>query len=172
MCVIDPVKLIFTNVPEDYNESITINKMPKDPSKGTRVIHLTKEIYVDSTDVSASEGSWQRISVGSLVGLKYGCSALITSIEIVNGKQTIKAEKYSIEEKKPKGFVHWISIEDAIECEVRLYDLLFTVENPNKLKNYLDGLNPNSCEIFKNSKMNKDLCCNIMICFLMILAFK
>jgi len=58
MCVIDPVKLIFTNVPEDYNESITINKMPKDPSKGTRVIHLTKEIYVDSTDVSASEGSW------------------------------------------------------------------------------------------------------------------
>ena len=106
MCVGEPVKLIFINVDDDFKQKITINNIPKDASKGTRDIFLTKEIWVDKSDLSFSKNSWQRIFVGALVGLKYGCAALIKSIDLIDGKHIIKAEMKKIEEKKPNGFVH------------------------------------------------------------------
>jgi len=104
------------------------------------------------------------------VGLKYGCAALITKIEEVNGKYIVYAEKKEIAEKKPRGFVHWISVEDAVNCELRLYDLLFTEKEPNKLENYQDGLNPNSCTIRKNAKMHKDLLSSFIPTFFLLFS--
>ncbi len=98
MCVGEPVRMIFTNVEDDFKEEIKVNLIPKNPSKGERTILLTKEIWVDKSDVSYKEKSWQRISPGSLVGLKYGCAALITKIEEVNGKTVVYAEKKDIAE--------------------------------------------------------------------------
>jgi len=64
MCVSEPIRLIFTNVEHDFKEEITINQIPKDPSKGKRTIKLTKEIWIDKSDVSFQPNSWQRIGAG------------------------------------------------------------------------------------------------------------
>lgn len=58
---------------------------------------------------------------------------------------------------KSQGFLHWISVDEAVKCETRLYDYLFNVYDPNELENYIDGINPDSKHVYKNSLMNKYL---------------
>jgi len=59
--------------------------------------------------------------------------------------------------EKPKGYMHWVSVKESVTFEARLYDVLFTVHNPNDLEDYLTGLNPNSLVTKVNGKMHKSL---------------
>jgi glutaminyl-tRNA synthetase len=66
----------------------------------------------------------------------------------------VKLERVGVNEKA-KGMLHWLSCEEALECEMRVYDILFEAYNPNELDDYITGLNPKSIEVFKKSLVHK-----------------
>ena len=159
MTVLQPVKVILTNVPKDFCEELSCNDFPKDPSRGNHKVHLTKEIWVDQNDVMLNnEQFWHRIAPGQTVGLKYAHAITVEKIITDDkGVSVVYAKLHNTEKKKAKAYLHWISETDSVTCEVRIYDHLFSAYNPMKLSNFLDGLNPNSCTTHYSCKMNKNL---------------
>ena len=160
MAVIEPVKLILTNVPEDFSHSIQAPLFPKDLSKGTYEIKLTKELYIERSDVLLEDKKdFYGFALGKVVGLKYGFPVKVS--QIVTGEKNeiiaVHAELLKDSKEKPKGYVHWIPVKDSIEVEARLYDVLFLEYNPNELDNWLDSLNPNSLITKPHDRVHKDL---------------
>ena len=83
---------------------------------------------------------------------------VIKIAKIIEGAEGIeKIEAEVVEEGKPKSFLHWISKEETIDCEVRVYDLLFKVHDPNELEDYLTAFNKDSLKIMSKAKINKNL---------------
>ncbi len=160
MAVLEPVKLTLINVDDGFEEKLTAPDFPKDPSKGTHEIYLTKEIYVDINDIKVEDQEdFFGIAPNKVVGLKYAHIIRVISVE-TNEKNEIlgvKAELLRDTKEKPKGFLHWISCKEAMDCEVRVYDVLFTVHDPNELEDYLTAFNHNSLTVLRKSKINKNL---------------
>lgn len=159
MAVLDPVKLTLVNIEENYAEKINAPDFPKDPSKGTHEIHLTKEIYVERQDIKLEDqADFFGIAPKKIVGLKYAHVIRILSVDINDKGEIIgvSAEMLKDSKEKPKSFLHWISSKESIDCETRLYEVLFTAHDPNELEDYLTAFNHNSKIVF-NSKINKNL---------------
>jgi len=92
------------------------------------------------------------------VGLKYGFSVKVLEVKAENGEPVlILAELLKEGAEKPKGYMHWVSVNESVSFEARIYDVLFTVHNPNELEDYLTGLNPLSLVVKPNGKMHKSL---------------
>jgi len=160
MAVMDPVKLVLTNVPEDFSQVIQAPYFPKDPSKGSYEIHLMKEIYVERSDILLEDQKdFYGFAPNKVVGLKYAAPIKVTAIKTDANKNITELHaEYLIDSKeKPKTFVHWIAVKESVEFEARLYDVLFTESNPNELDNYLDSLNPNSLIVKSSARMHKSL---------------
>jgi len=167
--VIDPVKLIITNYPEGEVEMMTAVNNPEDESMGTHEIAFTRELYIERDDfMEEPPKKYFRLSPEKEVRLKNayiikctGCkkdeSGNIEEIYCEYDPQTKSGMPES--ERKVKGTLHWVSVEHSLEAEVRLYDRLFDVENPNEDKDidFLTLLNKDSLKVLTNCRVEKVL---------------
>lgn len=161
MAVLNPLKLIITNYPEGKTEMLSGKLNPEDPDTDYREVPFSREIWIDKNDfMEDPPKKFFRLSEGKEVRLKYAyiirCDSFkkdengdISEIyctyfpETKSGMQT---------DKKVKGTLHWVNIADCIEAEIRLYDRLFSVENPDNVgedEDFKDNLNPESLIITK-----------------------
>ena len=165
MAVFNPLKVVLTNVNEE--EDLDAINNPEDPNAGTRKIKFTKEIFIEQSDFMENPPKgFHRLVPGGEVRLRYAyiikCDEVIKNEngEIVELHCSIDPDTKSgvgKSTKKVKGTIHWVSSKYAFDAEVRLYDRLFTVENPGGEENWLDYINPNSLQIIKNAKLEPSL---------------
>jgi glutaminyl-tRNA synthetase len=163
MAVVDPVKLTLTNVKEDYLREVEVLDFPKDPNSAKHIVTLRKHNFVERSDVLVNDTKgFFGIAPGKLVRLKYSHVIKVNNVTAnEKGEVTlVEAEVIEDSKDKPKGVLHWISENDAVPAEARLYDRLFTEENPNELEDYIKALNPNSLKIIPGARINRYLLSN------------
>ncbi|SDQ43396.1 glutaminyl-tRNA synthetase [Pseudoxanthomonas sp. CF385] len=157
MAVIDPVKLVLANLPEGHEETLTFSNHPKDESFGQRRVPFSRELWIEREDFEeVPPKGFKRLTTGGEVRLRGAgivrCDEVIKNDagEIVELRGWLDPESrpgMAGAERKIKGTIHWVSAQHAVEAEVRLYDRLFTVPNPDddaEGKTYRDYLNPDS----------------------------
>ncbi len=157
MGVLDPLKVVITNYPEDTVEDIEAKNHPQNPDMGSRTLPFSREIYIERSDfLENAPKKFFRLDIGREVRLRYAyfitCVSVVkdeTSGEVLELHCTYDPETYggnAPDGRKVKGTIHWVSAAQAVNCEIRLYDRLFLVENPDADKdvNFKDHLNPNS----------------------------
>lgn len=161
MAVKDPVKLIIENYPEDQEEWLDTENNPEDPNAGTRKIPFSREIWIEREDfMEEAPKKFFRLSIGNEVRLK---SAYIIKAERVerdeNGEiitiyatydpDTRSGSGSEASQRKVKGTLHWVSVKHAVPVEIRIYDRLFTVEQPDAEKDsdFLEFINPDSLTV-------------------------
>ena len=158
MAVVDPVKLVIENYPENAEEWLETENNPEDENAGTREIPFSRELYIEREDFKEEAGNkFFRLKLGGEVRLK---SAYIIKAERVekdqNGEITTIYATYDPKSKsgsgteeslrKVKGTLHWVSAKHALPVEVRIYDRLFTTPQPDAEKeaDFMDFINPES----------------------------
>ena len=160
MAVLHPVKLVIDNYEENKTEELTTENLPNDPSN-TRTIPFSKELWIEKEDfMEEPVKKWFRLAPGMMVRLKSAyiirCDSFIKDND---GNVTEIHCTYFPESKsghdtsglKVKGTIHWLSVPHAARAEVRLYDPLFTVENPAMEDDFKDFINPHSLEVVPNA---------------------
>lgn len=156
--VINPVKLIITNYPEGKVELMETINNPEDESAGTRLIHFSRELYIEREDfIEEAPKKFFRMTPGQEVRLKSayivkctGCKKDVEgNIEEVYCEYDEMTKSGMPESsRKVKGTLHWVSVEHAVKAEVRLYDRLFSVENPSAdPRDFRELLNPDSLKV-------------------------
>ena len=159
--VIDPVKLVIENYPEGKVENLKIENNPEDESAGYREVPFTKELYIERSDfMEDAPKKFFRLSIDKEVRLKGAYIIKATRVEKdTDGNITTIYATYDEDSKsgsgteasmrRVKGTLHWVSAQENIPIEVRLYDRLFSVEAPDADKDvdFLEHINPNSLEI-------------------------
>ena len=171
MAVLDPIKLIIENYPEDKEEDIVCeNNTEAEADAGTRTVKFTKELYIEREDFEENPPKkWFRMAIGQEVRLKH--SYYVTCKEVVkdeNGNVTALICTYDPETKggtspdgrKVKGTIHWVSCKYAVNGTVNLYEHLFTKANPydaEEGKTFKDYFNHNSLTVLKNVKLEENL---------------
>lgn len=152
MAVLDPVKLVITNYPEDKEEWLEAENNQEDDDAGFRKVPFSRELYIERDDFKEEANSkYFRLSLGKEVRLK--------NAYIIKGESVVKDSNGHIAEihctysedtsKKVKGTLHWVSIKHAVKVEVREYDRLFMDESPDghPEKDFMEFLNPKSLKI-------------------------
>ncbi|MFS4446074.1 glutamine--tRNA ligase/YqeY domain fusion protein [Maribacter sp. 2307UL18-2] len=161
MGVLNPLKVVITNYPEGEEEWLDAENNPEDDSAGSRQVPFSREIYIEKEDFrEEANKKFFRLKLGKEVRLK--------NAYIIKAESCTKDENGNIIEvqcaydpksksgsgteeslRKVKGTLHWVSIEHAIEAEVRLYDRLFTDESPDthKDKDFMEFINPDSLQV-------------------------
>ena len=161
MTVLNPLKVIITNYPEDKTEELEGINNPEDPGMGTREIPFSRELFIERTDFMENPPKkYFRLVPGGEVRLRYAyiikCEEIVKDTEgnIIELKCTYDPETRSgtgKSNKKVKGTIHWVSASHASAAEVRLYDRLFNIEDPASDENWLENINPDSLEIISNA---------------------
>ncbi len=154
MCVLNPLKVVIENYPEDKIDVLTLPKHPKDESMGNREIPFRREVWIDRADFEeVPPPGFKRLVTGGEVRLRGSyvikCEEVIKDDngEIMELRATYDAATLGArpEGRKVKGVIHWVSVQDALDVEVRLYDRLFNCENPDAAEgDYRDYINPDS----------------------------
>ncbi len=162
MAVLRPLKVIIDNYPEDKVEMVDAVNNPEDPSMGTRKVPFSKVLYIEQDDFRIDPPKkFFRLSPGKEVRLRYAYFIKCVDvkqdadgniIELICTYDPASFGGNSPDGRKVKGTIHWVSARHAITAEVRLYDRLFTKENPvgDKDSDYKQFLNPNSLEILQD----------------------
>ncbi|MBI9072092.1 MAG: glutamine--tRNA ligase/YqeY domain fusion protein [Melioribacteraceae bacterium] len=165
MGVVNPVKVIITNYPEDLVEELEAVNNPEDETMGKRKVPFSKELYIEKEDFQeVPHKKFHRLSPGKEVRLRYAYIVMCTGlVKDDNGEIAEIHCEYDPETKsglsnsgkKVKGTIHWVSAKHAIDAEVRLYDRLFIDSDPsgNKEKELSELLNPKSLEVLENCKL-------------------
>ncbi|MFZ0591685.1 MAG: glutamine--tRNA ligase/YqeY domain fusion protein [Bryobacteraceae bacterium] len=159
MTILRPLKLVLTNYPEDQVEFMDAINNPEDASAGTRQVPFSRELWIEQEDFrELPPKGYHRLYPGNEVRLRYGyiikchdvvkdsSTGEVTEIHCTYDPQTRSGQQT----RKVKSTIHWVSAAEAIPIEVRLYDKLFTVENPNNFPEDADftmHLNPKSLEV-------------------------
>jgi glutaminyl-tRNA synthetase len=158
VAVLDPLKLIINNLPEEFEEDCFAPNHPQKPELGERTIKLTKELWIEKADfMEEPEKKYFRLFPGNQVRLRYGYIVTCTGCEKDKDGNVIKVLcDYLPDTKsgtpgsnlvKVKGNIHWVSAKYSIDAKANLYDRLFKVKHPgSKSENYLDDLNVNSIQ--------------------------
>ena len=168
MAVLDPVKLVITNYPEDKTEEFEVENHPNYPEMGTRKVTFSNELYIESTDFMEEPiKKYQRLYPGNEVRIKSASVVTCTGCKKdENGKVVEVYATYDPETRggntpdgrKVRGTIHWVNAKDCCNAEVRLYDNLFTVPDPDVGdKNFIDYINPESLVVLKDCKVEKTL---------------
>lgn len=163
MAVINPIKLIIENYPEDQEEMVTGSNHPQNPEYGTREIAFSRELYIEQDDyMDDAPKKFFRLTVGREVRLRFAY--------YVTCKEVIKNEDGSIDSvictydpdsrggksadgRKVKGTIHWVSAKHAVNARVNLLDRLFLTPNPGAEADFIPTLNPESRVIVDNAKL-------------------
>ena len=157
MAVIDPVKLVLANLPDGHEETLTFSNHPKDESFGQRSVPFSRELWIEREDFEeVPPKGFKRLTTGGEVRLRGAgivrCDEVVKNDagEIVELRGWLDPESrpgMAGAERKIKGTIHWVSAQHAVAAEIRLYDRLFTVPNPDdesEGKTYRDYMNPDS----------------------------
>ena len=168
MGVIRPLKITITNYPENMVEEFEVPTHPQDKTNTeTRIVPFSREIYVEQSDfMEDAPGKFFRLSQGRevrLLGAYYvTCTDAVKDAEgnVVELKCEYDPESrggQSPDGRKVKGTIHWVSAQHAVPAELRLYDVLFTDEDPEAAGDFLENLNPDSLQIVDNAMLEPDL---------------
>ncbi len=160
MGVLNPLKVVIDNYPEDKEEELDAVNNPEDPECGTRKIPFSREIYIEKDDfMEDPPKKFYRLSPGREIRLKHAyyikCKSFIkdkTTGEVVEIHCTYDpATKggWSDDGRKVKGTSHWVSVKHAVKAEVRIYEYLFTSPEPEN-GNFMESINPDSKKILKS----------------------
>lgn len=170
IAVLDPVKLIVDNYPDDKTEYFPVSNNPNDPEAGTRNVAFTKELYIDRADFSLQpppkyfrlkpDGEVRLMGayIVKYVGVDTDDSGNVVAIHVTADIES--SNGVPVDGRKIKGTIHWVSADNCIESEIRVYDKLFTIENTGAIpedKTYDDYLNPESLKVYKNCKLESAL---------------
>ncbi len=167
LCVVHPLKVVLTNYPEDRTEELEASYYPHDvPKIGSRVVPFSRELYIDRDDfMEDPPKKFFRLAPGREVRLRYGY--FITCQEVVKDETGMVVELRctfdpetrggdSPDGRKVKGTIHWVSAPHALDCELRLYDRLFTVPDPDDVPegtDFTSMLNPDSLVVIRDAKV-------------------
>lgn len=157
MAVVDPLKLVLTNLPEGHEEQLTFSNHPKDESFGSRQVPFAREVWIDREDFAeVPPKGWKRLVPGGEVRLR-GAGIIRCDEVIKDADGTITELRGWLDpesrpgmegaNRKVKGTIHWVSAVHGVPAEIRLYDRLFSVPNPDdesEGRTYRDYLNPES----------------------------
>ncbi len=171
MAVLDPIKVIIDNYPEEQVEMLDADNNPEDENAGTRKIPFSREIYIERDDfMEDPPKKFYRLAPGCEVRLKHAyyitCERVVkdeNTGEIVAIHCTYDPETrggWSEDGRRVRGTLHWVSAEHAVDAEVRLYDSLFTEREPENASDgtdWIQFLNPDSLQISNNCKVEPSL---------------
>jgi glutaminyl-tRNA synthetase len=170
MGVLRPLKVVIDNYPENQVEEMEAVNNPEDESAGRRKVPFSKVLYIEEEDFrEVPPPKYFRLSPGKEVRLRYGY--------FITAKSVVKNEKGEVVEvhctydpatrggnapdgRKVKATIHWVSAAHTVGAEVRLYDTLFTKENPDDAeegKDFISNLNPKSLEVIPDAKLEPSL---------------
>ena len=167
MGVLDPLKVVITNYPEGETEMLEAINNPEDPSAGKRDIPFSRELYIERSDfMEDPPRKFFRLGPGREVRLRY--AYFITCTDVIKNERGDVVELHCSYDPKTKGgsapdgrkvrgTIHWVSAQHAVDAEIRLYDRLFLNENPDEGGEYIQNLNPDSCQTLSNSKLEPSL---------------
>ncbi len=161
MAVLNPVKLVITNYPEGKEEVLDAENSQEDENLGFRKVPFSKELYIEREDFQEEANKkFFRLTLGTEVRLKNAyiikgetvvkdAAGNITEIHCTYDEDSRSGSGTEASQRKVKGTIHWVSINHAIEAEIRIYDRLFTHENPDgdKEVDFKEYINPNSLEV-------------------------
>ncbi|MBU0559676.1 MAG: glutamine--tRNA ligase/YqeY domain fusion protein [Bacteroidetes bacterium] len=166
MAVLNPLKITISNYPADKVEMLEAVNNPEDETMGKRLVPFSREIYIEKDDfMEIPAKKFFRLSPGNEVRLRY--AYIIKCEEVVKDPSTGEVIElictYDVETKsgsdktgkKVKGTLHWVSAKEAIDAEIRLYERLFSEEDPlgDKEKDFKSFINPESLRVLHNSKL-------------------
>ena len=166
MAVLDPIRIVLENYPDNQVETLEVSNHPQKPELGTRSIPFSKVVLIERDDFAEiPPPKFKRLITGGEVRLR--------SSYVIKCNEVIKDDAGNIIElrcsydpdtlgKKPegrkvKGVIHWVSEQQSLPAELRLYDRLFNVANPASEENFIDAINPNSLETLKNCRVEASL---------------
>ncbi|HKJ06619.1 MAG TPA: glutamine--tRNA ligase, partial [Flavobacteriaceae bacterium] len=163
MAVLNPVKLVITNYPEDKEEWLTAENNPEDENAGSREVPFSRELYIEREDFrEEANKKFFRLKLGKEVRLKNAyiikaesCvkdeAGNITEIHCTYDEDSRSGSGTEASKRRVKGTLHWVSLKHAVKSEVRVYDRLFLDEAPDghKDKDFKEFINPNSLEIIE-----------------------
>ena len=166
MAVLDPIKVVITDLPEDHEQTLSFANHPQDESAGRRPVPFTREVFIDRDDFAeVPPPKYQRLIPGGEVRLRG--SYVIKCEEVIkdaDGKITeLRCSHDSAtlgnkpEGRKVKGVIHWVSATHGIPAEVRLYNPLFTVTDPASAESLESVINPDSEVILKDCIVEPEL---------------
>ncbi len=170
MAVLEPLKVVITNYPDNQIEEFDAVNNPEDESAGTRKVPFSKVLYIEREDFMENPPKeFFRLAPGREVRLRY--AYFIRCIDVVKDENGNIVELhctydpatrggYAPDGRKVKATLHWVSAQHAIDAEVRLYDHLFTKENPLDVEeghDWLENLNPNSLIVLTGCKLEPSL---------------
>lgn len=168
MAVLDPLKVVIVNYPEDQVEEMEAINNPEDAAMGTRMVPFSREIYIERSDfLEDPPKKYFRLAPGREVRLRY--AYYITCVDVIKDADTGEIVELhctydpqtrggsSPDGRKVRGTIHWVSVKHAIHAEIRLYDRLFTVPNPGAEKDFKSFLNPHSLDVLTNCKLEPSL---------------
>jgi glutaminyl-tRNA synthetase len=158
MAVLDPVKLVITNYPEGATEMLEAENNPEDPSKGSRLMPFSKNLFIERDDFKEDANrKYFRLTLGKEVRLKSGyiiegqsvikdADGTITEIHCTYDPDSKSGSGTEASQRKVKGTIHWVNQETAVAAQVNLYDRLFSDESPDQRKDqeYTDFINEDS----------------------------
>lgn len=160
MAILKPLKVIIDNYPEGQTEEFEVELHPDHPEMGTRKVVFSRELYVEQDDFMVEPvKKYFRLFPGNEVRFKSAYFVKCNSYETdENGNVTCLHCTYDPESRggnspdgrKVKGTIHWVNANDCIKCEARLYDRLFSAEEPGKEHDYEEDLNPNSLTVIED----------------------
>jgi glutaminyl-tRNA synthetase len=163
LAVLKPLKVVLTNLPEGHQQALDAPYYPSEiPKEGSRVLPLTREIYIDRDDfMEEPPKKFFRLAPGREVRLRHAyvikCEEVIKDEngEVIELRCTADLDTLgkAPEGRKVKGIVQWVSAEHALDVEVRLYDRLFTSKTPGAEENFLDHINSDSLTILQGCKI-------------------
>lgn len=171
MAVLRPLKVVIENYPEGRVEQLDAVNNPEDPGRGTRKVPFSRVLYIERDDFRETPPPrYYRLSPGTEVRLRY--AYLITCTGVVKDPRTGEVVEVRArydpatgsgntpDGRKVKATIHWVSAAQAVEAEVRLYDTLFVVENPDDVpegQDFTHSLNPASLEVLRGCKLEPSL---------------
>jgi glutaminyl-tRNA synthetase len=167
LCVVKPLKVVITNYPEGKSEELEASYYPHDvPKTGTRMIPFSRELYIDRDDFMENPPKkFFRLAPGREVRLRYGyfitCTDVIKDssgemVELLCTYDPATRGGDAPDGRKVQGTIHWVSARHALDCELRLYDKLFSVPDPDGLpegQDFISALDPNSLVTIKGAKI-------------------
>lgn len=167
MAVLDPLRVVLENMPEDHFEEISIINHPNKPEMGARMVPFSREIFIDRADFrEEANKQYKRLVMGKEVRLRHAyiikaervekdAEGNITTLYCSVDRDTLG--KDPADGRKVKGVIHWVSASHALDAEVRLYDRLFAVANPGAADDFLSTINPQSLRIVEHAKLEPSL---------------
>ena len=167
MGVLDPLKVIIENYPEDKNEYMDVVNNPEDPEAGTRKVPFSREVYIERGDFMVDPPKkFYRLSPGREVRLLNAYLVTCTDYKEEDGeiKEVIcrmdpdSRGGNAPDGRRVKSTMHWVSVEDSLDAEVRLYDKLFSVEDPlSQPEDFKESVDPDSMKVLGNCKVEPAL---------------